>query len=106
MTKTVKILKYANAIVARFDTHFVGDKDNPFTGRRAKHRVYENTEVPGSYWHEVSFLSEFDEPEEGYTRFVSERVFFGKYRLVRERVAFLPETWNAIAFSVRELEKA
>lgn len=105
MTKTVKIFKHPNIVIASFDTRMVGDKDNPFTGRRVKHRIYKDENVPGCYWHECTFLSEFDEPEEEYTRFISERVFFGKYRLVKERVIYHKETWQIISEVISRMER-
>ena len=90
---------------AMFDTRTVSNGD--FNNRRVKHCIYRDSDdaTPG-YWHESTYLSEFEEgPEMTYTRYVSERVFFGKYRLVRERVIFMPDTWQAIAEAVKEMQK-
>ena len=103
MVKKVKIFKFSNTVVAYFDTQIVGD--SPLAGRRVKHQIYEDEDIPGCYWHEAIFLSEFHKPEESYTKIVSERVFFGKYRLVRERVSFMKDTWLVIADCMEKIER-
>ena len=101
--KIVKILvdKDGNKMKAMFNTTIVGDE--PLNGRRAKHYIYKDEQYP-FYWHEVLYLSEYGTPEKTQNRIVSERKFFGKYRLIRERVAFRPETWELIAQIVKTME--
>ena len=88
-------------VKAIFDTRMVGYE--AMAGRRVKHYIYKDEELP-CYWHESTYLSEYDEPETTYTRFVSETKFFGKYRLVKERVVFLTETWELIAQIIKTME--
>ena len=100
MIKWIKIRRYANLAVAWFDTKVASGKDK---GRRVKHYVYKSKDGIG-FWHEWHWLSSEDiEPEESYDLIISERKFFGRFRLVKARVKFMPNTWAAIATSVEKL---
>lgn len=102
-TEKIKILLYPNATVARFNTRIEGE--GPDVGRRAKHWVYKAPNGPG-YIHEIMFLTSLDtEPIDTGVEFVSERIFWGKVRLVCQRQVFLPKTWDKINESVKQLEK-
>ena len=103
MIHKIKILNYRNAVVASFDTYI--QDDGADKGRRAKHYVYKD-EKANCYWHERRYLSSIAKPEWSYGEYVlvSERVFFGKLRLVIHRDACMPETWLAIAQSIQHIE--
>ena len=104
MIKQIKICQYRNIAIATFDTYNQGGgADN---GRRVKHYIYKDDKT-NAYWHERRYLSSEAEPEwsDGRYIFVSERLFFGKVRLVCHRDACLTETWMAIGQAVSQLEK-
>ena len=86
----VKIFKELNGELygATFDT-----KMQP-TGRRAKHYVYPNE---NGFVHVTHYLIPKDEvPDDAIGLYATERVFFGKVRLVELVECHLPETWMAI----------
>ena len=103
MIKQIKIHQYPNITFATFDTY--NQADNADNGRRVKHYIYKDDKT-NAYWHEVRYLSAIAKPEWSYGNYiyVSERLFFGKVRLVRYRNACLPETWMAIGQAVSHLE--
>lgn len=91
----VKIYKNPDgeALFATFDTSINGN------GQRAKHYVFRQG---SGFTHCVHFLIPKDEvPEDSIGRDVSERVFFGKMRLVELVENHLPETWIAIGEIVK-----
>ena len=104
MIKQIKICKYPNITIATFDTY--AQDDNADKGRRVKHYIYKDKDS-NAYWHERRYLSAIAKPKWSYGGYVSvsERLFFGKVRLVCHRDACLPETWMAIGQSVSQLEK-
>ena len=104
MIKQIKIYQYSNITIATFDTYC--QDDNADKGRRVKHYIYKDKDS-NAYWHEVRYLSAIAKPEWSYGNYiyVSERLFFGKVRLVRYRDACLPETWMAIGQAVSQMEK-
>lgn len=80
-------------LYATFDTRLNGN------GRRAKHYICPNDK---GFCHVTHFLIPKDEVSEyeiGW--YVSERVFFGKMRLVELIEDHLPETWMAIGETVK-----
>ena len=107
-------------IVNRINIHRIVDEDGKIvksygtfettqipTGRRVKHYVFPDDNV--GYWHVCRYLIDADEvtdeeAEKIQDVFVS-RAFFGKVRLVEQSETYLPETWDAIGTTVRELEK-
>lgn len=105
MIDKVTIHRCPNVVYATFDTKNVGGgKDN---GRRVKHIIYPDDKGLG-YWHERRFLSEEAltiDPIQDVDLIVSERVFFGKARLVRKRDLCIPDTWIAIGEIVKLLEE-
>lgn len=103
MIKQIKIHQYPNINIATFDTY--NQADNADKGRRVKHYIYKDDKT-NAYWHERRYLSSIDKPElsDGMYILVSERLFFGKVRLVCYRDACLPETWMAIGRAVSHLE--
>lgn len=105
MIKKVTICKCPNVVYAKFDTKITSEcKDK---GRRVRHLIYPDDEGLG-YWHERRYLSEEAltvKPTREFDLIISERVFFGKARLVQTRHLCLPETWIAIGETVQCLEK-
>jgi len=102
MIQKIKIINYANKKrVAMFDTHIV--MDNRDKGRRVKHIVAEDDDMPGCYIHYQVFLTEEIGPCNTGLLWVSERVFFGKVRLCVKREGYTKETWNAIAQCINYL---
>ena len=104
MIKQIKICRYPNVTCASFDTY--AQSDNADKGRRVKHYIYKD-EKGNAYWHERRYLSSIAKPEwsDGRYIYVSERLFFGKVRLVCHRDACLPETWMAIGRAVSRLKQ-
>lgn len=101
----IKICKYPNAIVARFNTRQGGDPRHKDYGTRVKHYVYEDPDFPGTYWHERVWLSRVQKYKKPtYTERVSERKFWGKVRLCRTRFICLKDTWKAVAQCVEHIE--
>ena len=104
MIEKVKIWRCPNVVYASFDTKIVSEgKDK---GRRVRHLIYPDDKGLG-YWHERRYLSEEAltvEPTQDFDLIISERVFFGKARLVLKRDLCIPETWIAIGETVRRLE--
>lgn len=104
MVKKIKCFCSPDGILthATFDTF--NEQEGPDKGRRVKHYVYQDDENPNMYWHERVYLSEVaDHAEKTYTEYVSERVFFGKVRLVKVRDGCLIDTWRAVAQCVMAL---
>lgn len=100
-TNRLKIYQYKDGAIATFNTYIVSE--NTDNGRRVKHIVYKDKEL-NAYWHQITFLSSGPiEPIKSIEEFVSERVFWGKVRLVEKRVCMLPETWMKIAHAVEIL---
>lgn len=80
-------------IYATFDTRLNGK------GRRAKHYIYQNDK---GFCHVTHYLIPKDEvSEDEIGRYASERVFFGKMRVVELVECHLPETWMAIGDIVK-----
>ena len=104
MVDKVTIHRCPNMVYASFDTEIVDEcKDK---GRRVHHLIYPDDEGLG-YWHERRYLSEEAlqiEPIQGFDLVVSERVFFGKARLILKRDLCIPGTWMAIGETVKLLE--
>lgn len=95
------LLIYKNFIVATFNTK--NEVEGPDNGQRVKHYVYKDPDTR-AFWHEKHFLTRIDvEPVHESTMDVSDRRFWGKVRLVRMREIMLPETWQTIAFCVKEI---
>lgn len=102
-TNRIKIIIYKDGAFATFNTRIVSE--NTDNGRRVKHIVYKDKEL-NAYWHQINFLSSGPiEPIKSIEEFVSERVFWGKVRLVKKRVCLLPETWAKTVMAVNELVK-
>ena len=105
MIKKVTICKCPDIVYAKFDTKIASEgKDK---GRRVRHLIYPDDEGLG-YWHEYRYLSEEAltvKPTREFNLVISERVFFGKARLVHKRYLCLPETWIAIGETIQRLEK-
>ena len=99
--KQIKIVQFANAAVAYFDTHIVSN--GPDNGARVKHLVYKDDELD-AYWHEITYLSRTERPKVTHDIFISKRKFWGKVRLVRHRELMCSATWMTIGRSVKELE--
>lgn len=89
-------------LYARFDTRLVGAGEGD--PKRAKHVVYKdpNGECYVHYAHYLvpESIPPIDEPG----LHVSERIFFGKWRIVEESEAHLPETWTTIGDTVDKME--
>lgn len=105
MIKNVTICKCPNVVYAKFDTKI--ESDGKDKGRRVRHLIYPDDEGLG-YWHEMRYLSEDAltvKPTRKFDLVISERVFFGKARLVLKRDLCIPETWIAIGETVQRLEK-
>ena len=84
-------------IYATFNTQLHGD------GRRAKHYVFPDGD---GFVHLTRFLIPKDEvPEYAIRREATERVFFGKMRLVELVERHLPETWIAIGEIVKKFNE-
>lgn len=100
--KNMTIIRYANAAIARFETIA---EDEPNKGRRVKHYVYQDNETR-AFWHERRYLVSKDvKPIHNYDIDISDRVFWGKVRLLKHRDACLPETWAAIAIAIENIER-
>lgn len=99
MIKRIWIHIYRNGSAAKFVTKAID-------GTKVKHFIYKDEET-NAYWHERYYLDCNPEmkPTHTFTLDVSDRVFFGKARLVRYRDACLPETWNLVAGAVNKLEE-
>lgn len=77
---------------------------NVSAGRRAAHYVYPDDE---GYSHIVRFIvdKDFTLPAEwGDNVYLSERVFFGRWRYVEVFETHTPETWMAIGMCVERFE--
>ena len=95
-TTTVKILRYSNGSVAKFDTEATD-------GFRAKHYIQKQN---NGYVHVVRrFVPKTDAPM-GVPGFVlvSDRVFFGKYRIAEIIDFYKAQTWRVIADVIEKLE--
>lgn len=103
MIDKIRIICYKNGErIAHFNTYA---ENNGHEGQKVKHYVYQDKDTRG-FWHERHYLvsSEVD-PVHTYECDISDRVFWGKVRLIRHRDACLPETWGAIAMAVEEIER-
>lgn len=107
MIDKITIIKFGNGVVvARFDTHQAGDPRHKDFGTRVKHYIYEDTDFPGTFWHERVWLSRvarYRKPT--YIEMTSERRFWGKVRLCRFRTLALQDTWMAVAQCVDTINK-
>lgn len=91
-----------NTKCARFVTTLPAS--NVSAGRRAAHYVYPDN---GGYSHTVRFIvdKDFTLPAEwGDNVYLSERVFFGRWRYVEVFETHTPETWMAIGMCVERFE--
>lgn len=101
MIENLRILRFANGIIALFETR---SEDEQYRGQRVKHYVYQNNETRG-FWHERRYLVSSDvKPIHNNILDISDRVFWGKVRLLKHRDCCLPETWAAIATSIKHIE--
>lgn len=89
-------------LYARFDTRLVGAGEGD--PKRAKHVVYKdpNRECYVHYTHYL--VPESIPPMNEPGLLVSERVFFGKWRVVEETETHIPETWKTIGDIVDKME--
>lgn len=103
MIENMRILRYGNGIiVARFETY---SEDEQHKGLRVKHYIYQDNDTR-AYWHERRYLVSSDvKPIHTYYCDISERVFWGKVRLLKHRDACLPETWAAVATAIEHIER-
>ena len=106
MKDRINILIYRNGCVAKFDSK-IGCEASPDYGRRVKHYVFKDDRLPNAYIHISRFLTTRIGADglvsEGNV-LVSERVFWGKFRLVETRDICLADTWNKIAYAVQEMQ--
>lgn len=89
-------------LYAVFSSRLVGANEGD--PQRAKHYVYKDPDSE-CYIHYAHYLVPDDVPprdEPGL--FVSERVFFGRYRAVEQIDRYLPETWATIGDIVNKME--
>lgn len=104
MIKKVTIHRCPDVVYASFDTKIVSECEDK--GRRVRHLIYPDDEGLG-YWHERMYLSKEAlavEPTRKFDLIISDRVFFGKARLVVRRDLCTPETWMTIGKTVQLLE--
>lgn len=104
MIKNLRVCHYSNGdLVAQFETRA---EDDAYKGQRVKHYVYQDVDSRG-FWHERHYLDYNPEhgPVHTFTLDVSDRVFFGKARLVRYRDACLSETWAAVVEAIKAIER-
>ena len=98
----MRILRYKNNTIARFET-IAEDKHNE--GKRVKHYVYQDDNTR-AFWHERRYLVSADtKPIHNYNIDISDRVYFGKVRLLKHRDGCLPETWAAVAMAIEHIER-
>ncbi len=103
MIKKIKILQYPNMTCARFETRVQNPgKDK---GNRVIHYIYEDKDLPGAFWHEMHYLTRETDmaPVRTHEHYVSERVYWGKVRMVKHREWCMAETWGAIALSIEKI---
>ena len=102
MIKKLRIVQYINGAVAQFETR---SEDEQFMDKKVKHYVYQDGETRG-FWHERRYLiSSNIEPIHDHNLDISDRVFWGKVRLLKYRDCCFPETWDAIATSIKNIKK-
>jgi len=97
----IKMLRCPDYTVAMFDTKMKGEE--PMNGKRVKHYVKEEKY---GYMHVCHYLESKETPPICVpgVLYVSERVFFGKYRAVERIDGYQANTWGAIAKVVVKLE--
>lgn len=105
----IKLIKYlANGkCEARFETRILS---GPAKGARVKHYVYRVVEIDGTvvfrhvqHWLVPATVPAHYDAYHGF--FISERVFWGKYRGAELRNGFAADTWKAIAGSVEKIQE-
>lgn len=106
MKDGINIIIYRNGCMAKFDSK-IACNESPDYGRRVKHYIFKDDRLPNAYIHISRFLTTRIGADglvsEGNV-LVSERVFWGKFRLVETFDNYMADTWNNIAYAVQEMQ--
>lgn len=107
MKNKIFLYHYSDGALARFESRLGGPEGSPWRGRRVKHYVYRDKDDPEAYVHLTHYLTT-ELGDGGYSGdgiVVSDRVFWGKVRLVETLTFHQARTWCMIADAVSELRK-
>ena len=99
----IKLFRYGSGrCKAMFDTR--NESDGPDNGCRVKHYIFRD-ENPNAFWHISVWLTRWMEPMDTPHLYVSDRLFWGKVRLVVKTEIHLADTWKATSDIVNRIEE-